>query len=270
MNMNLKQVTITGADDSIDPRILVDLSVEFPFAEWGILASLSNSGSNRYPTKIWLHTLSAIHELNESLHISLHIQGRYLREMFYHDRPQVADLDIWSRVRRVQLNFHGEPVPLEENLVKTFIRNLSSLGKGKQYIFQMDGVNDDFYLEHIWGGDYFLDEPDAYPLSAPLFDRSAGAGVLPDSWPRAELLEAIPGPDGEGVEVKAYHGYAGGLGPDNLAEQLPLIAAAADGAPYWVDMETRVRSENDSKFDLAKVRHCLEIAAPFVASEALA
>ena len=32
-------VTITGADDSIQPSQLLDLQKEFPFVEWGILLS---------------------------------------------------------------------------------------------------------------------------------------------------------------------------------------------------------------------------------------
>jgi len=66
--------------------------------------------------------------------------------------------------------------------------------------------------------------------------------------------------------ARLYHGYAGGLGPENLAEQLPLIGQAAGDCRIWVDMESRVRSDNDRQFDLAKVRKCLEIAKPFIRS----
>ena len=66
------------------------------------------------------------------------------------------------------------------------------------------------------------------------------------------------------------HGYAGGLGPDNIESELQRIAAAAGDAPFWIDMETRVRSDNDEQFDLNKVRRCLEITAPLVSTESVA
>ncbi len=61
-----------------------------------------------------------------------------------------------------------------------------------------------------------------------LFDRSAGTGAAPPDWPfpRANLLV----------------GYAGGLGPDNVAGLCESIARARiDGARWWLDMETGIR-----------------------------
>lgn len=43
-------------------------------------------------------------------------------------------------------------------------------------------------------------------------------------------------------------GYAGGLGPENINEQLYRISSVAKG-PIWIDMETRVRSQYDLDFD---------------------
>ena len=47
--MKLDRVTITGADDSVDPLQLRALSLEFPFVEWGILVSHSNTICTSYP-----------------------------------------------------------------------------------------------------------------------------------------------------------------------------------------------------------------------------
>ncbi len=74
---------------------------------------------------------------------------------------------------------------------------------------------------------------------------------MPRAWPSSGLA--------------TYVGYAGGLGPENVEEQLPLIAQAAIGADgFWIDMETRVRSNLDRLFDLEKVERCLTILEPFV------
>lgn len=134
--MNLDRVTITGADDSVSPAELVDISAEFPFVEW-------------------------------------------------------------------------------------------------------DGVND--HLTYAALG-YSL------KISA-LFDTSGGAGVLPASWPKPTS--------------KFWCGYAGGLGPLNVVEQIERIEGICE-QPYWIDMERRVRSENDSKLDLQAVRLVLQAAKPYI------
>jgi len=81
-----------------------------------------------------------------------------------------------------------------------------------------------------------------------LFDSSGGRGLAPVSWPAP-----LPG---------TTCGYAGGLGPDTLTEQLPLIHTAANGRGYWIDMEGRLRTPED-RFDLDRARRCLEIVADF-------
>jgi hypothetical protein len=94
-----------------------------------------------------------------------------------------------------------------------------------------------------------------------LFDVSHGAGVLPpgsgqadgdnnlNPWPKRTMYE--------------YMGYAGGLGPLNIAVQLQLIEAHADPlnfGPYWIDMESRVRTRTIERnvvkdvLDLKKVK----------------
>jgi len=54
-------------------------------------------------------------------------------------------------------------------------------------------------------------------------------------------------------------GYAGGLGPDNLKKELAKIHRLAGSRAYWVDMETKLRTDDDA-FDLAAARRCLEIS----------
>lgn len=57
MTNYLHTVTITGADDAVDPRHLFELSREFPYVEWAILRSIGRVGTNRYPSEAWLHEL---------------------------------------------------------------------------------------------------------------------------------------------------------------------------------------------------------------------
>ena len=69
-----------------------------------------------------------------------------------------------------------------------------------------------------------------------LYDISFGAGVKPKDWPAL----ATDGP---------FCGYSGGIGPATVVEILRRIAVP-DGALYWIDMESGVRT--DGAFDLAK------------------
>jgi hypothetical protein len=70
-----------------------------------------------------------------------------------------------------------------------------------------------------------------------LFDTSFGAGLAPASWP---ALPRTPRP---------FCGYAGGIGPSNVAEVVRKIDAMP-GQRYWIDMESGVRT--GGRMDLDK------------------
>lgn len=77
---------------------------------------------------------------------------------------------------------------------------------------------------------------------AVLFDSSGGMGVECDAWP-----SPLPG---------IQCGYAGGLGPDNLAKEVPRIRVACAGRSHWIDMEGKLRAEGDV-FDLGRAEASL-------------
>lgn len=261
--MNLDRVTITGADDSIHPTALLPLTKEFPFVEWGILASDNNTlrtgGTPRYPSPQWIADLQGLAETTGAIpRLALHINGKWVRALLMGQNE--IPMTLWHCFARVQLNFHAERNECRPDLFATLLNDI-----GKDFIFQVDGVE----------GNRWLEEAQAHEAGNcyALFDVSGGAGILPSEWPRPLYLDMQPGEHGCGEEYWAYHGYAGGLGPDNLAEQIPRIAAACAATKHtregriWIDMETHVRSDGDRLFDLSKVRRCLEICAPFVSKE---
>jgi len=147
----------------------------------------------------------------------------------------------------MQLNFHAENT---QCIAPKFFAALRTLNP-RQFIFQIDGANGNQHLESL-----YAENDDGSVDAVPLFDISGGAGILPAQWPKPQYMSTDTD--------HCYHGYAGGLGPDNLETQLPLIAEAAGNTRIWIDMETRVRSSDDRQFDLQKVRRCLEICAPFI------
>jgi hypothetical protein len=78
---------------------------------------------------------------------------------------------------------------------------------------------------------------------AVLVDDSGGNGITPNHWTRPSTPKNV--------------GFAGGLGPDNLQEELlnrlgPCIVPGA-----WIDMESRIRT--DDWFDIELANRCVEI-----------
>lgn len=233
--MKLKLVTITGADDSIAPEALLGLKEQFPFVEWGLLLSESHEGSPRYPSLAWLQSLS---RHAAQLQLAGHLCGRWMRDAcagawsFKWERPA-----LWPMFDRLQLNFHSQGHRID---AQRFVPALVSEAADKQVIFQLADVNNDWLERAVARG----------ANVAGLFDASGGTGRLPQQWP---------------VPNRGWMGYAGGLSPQNVAEQLRRIETVAGEADIWIDVETRVRSSHDRQFDLEKVEKFLAAASPWVA-----
>lgn len=246
--MILDRVTITGADESVDPAELVRISKLYSFVEWGILFSGSRVGCPRYPDAAWLRRLADCAE-GQPIKLAAHLCGRWVRDFVLDARFTWKEqhLDIYDLFPRVQLNFHGEFHRAHRGFANALLDEAPRKAghgapedrPGKEFILQCDGVNDAAAEELV-----------PWTNAVPLFDASGGAGIVPKRWPDAWA----------GV----YCGYAGGLGPENLIEELARIEKAAGQERVWIDMERRVRSDDDATFMLSKVSRVLELAAPRV------
>lgn len=75
------------------------------------------------------------------------------------------------------------------------------------------------------------------PNHSVLVDGSGGKGVVPDEWRPTETYKAV--------------GFAGGLGPNNLASELHRIGQVAS-VGWWVDMENSLREDDWFSIDRAK------------------
>lgn len=224
--MKPRYVTLTGADDTVSPNDLFAISKEFPFVEWGILTG-SQMG-HRFPSEYWINALLGL-SLGP-INLSLHICGAPLRSIA--GGKLMRKRFSFGAFQRCQLNWHGEyQGDIADNIVSVF----DAYTKWHpEVIFQLDGQNADL----AFAARHHID-------TAGLFDCSHGAGVLPQVWPN--YYDAFP------------CGYAGGLGPDNIAEELPKIQAVA-GDGYWIDMETKLYT--GFQFDLDKCRSVLEAVKP--------
>lgn len=241
----LDRVTVTGADDNTSILGMRALSEQYPFVEWGILASPARVGSERFPSHVWMQALAddMLHRPGV-LRTSLHLCGGYVRDLLGRGVNPAVHVPVWRVTSRVQLNFHAEPHTLQ---TVAFCQALLAYNY-REFIFQIDGVNNQVFAEAL-----------ATPTvkAVPLFDTSGGAGLVPERWPPATFTTSQPWSQSPPAPAaRVYHGYAGGLGPGTIAHELPRIEAAAAGARIWIDMEGRVRTAG--RFDLEKVAQVLE------------
>ncbi len=224
--MKINKVTMTGADDSISPNDLIEISKKYPFVEWGILVSRNSQGTNRFPSIDWMNKLSAY---NTGIQLSCHVCGTYVKEVLMGSHRFKSEIgNIWNDFQRIQINTHAQKHQFEYDAIV----GLKSLNK--EIIFQFDGANQTIL---------------AYALlnnvnCSTLYDMSHGNGILPKEWPKPI----------EGVKC----GYAGGLSPDNIKQQIELIESKVGNYELWIDMETQIRSNSDAQFDLNKVISVLD------------
>ena len=165
--------------------------------------------------------------------LSFHLCGQPLRDLLAQGETPLYPA-LMMLFKRIQLNFHGEPQAVNKDAFKDGLLCLD-----REIIFQIDGgMGRELYGNALtWGVNV-----------VPFFDLSHGAGVLPEKWD---------------APMAPWGGYAGGLGPDNLQEQLPAILKATTGnGDIWIDLETHARTDGD--LDINKVKTCLQIASKYV------
>lgn len=242
--MKLSTVTVTGADDSVHPRDLAEITREYPFVEFGILLSRGAMGRPRFPSADWLRL--AFGECSgKGVRFAGHICGSWvsdslLGEFPIHELNEIHNGFVTSGLfRRWQLNTHAKPHPFNCASLGTLLRLLSA--NRQSVIFQYDGVNTSLVP---------CIESTGCKNASFLFDLSHGAGILPTEWPVP--LDGIP------------CGYAGGLSPENVADQLRRLEKTVGDGAFWIDAETHLRSRHDKEFDLNKVRAFLEAVTPWV------
>jgi hypothetical protein len=230
-NKGLTTLTITGLDEKTDIDRLVDLSHEFHFVEWGIL--LGSRNGPRYPSVSIIEKLVSLRNWY-GLRMALHLCGKF-SQAWVSDPSKPNEhrnfvLDLAQQFDRVQLNLSFPDGFVIRNVREAIINN------GHPGVITQ-------YREKLTPTLVGLDN------HAVLFDASGGRGISQAEWP-SMLLD--------------HHcGYAGGLGPDNLATELPRIHTAASGCSYWVDMETKVRNPHTDVLDLDKCETVLKIVNEF-------
>ena len=212
--MKIKYVTLTGADDNTSIEEMLKLSEKYPFVEWGILFSRAKSGVERYPSDDWVRELSKSKEMRTNL--SAHLCGGYVRDVFKGVLAFLLDEDMEETFDRVQLNCYKERLKQafeNENVWRAIDRADKSVILGGNYTEAIREIADPTFLIHR----------SIYPL----FDASGGHGNLSREWPKPFMSE---------YDTSIYCGYAGGLGPENVEEEIASIekvVGTGEGRRYW-------------------------------------
>lgn len=235
---------MTGAGDDTDVQALAELSAQYPFAEWAVLYSAERAGAEgRYPSLAWIEQFAEAAD-DLQFYAALHICGKTVKQLLqaaaagqlYAPGPLNDMLNLAQKFGRVQLNVRAKLQDLE-----SYRALISCISRGEQHTRVLLQWN-----EH---NAEVCEALRAEPAFEVLVDSSGGRGVVPLEWPNRDFgFRRI--------------GFAGGLGPTNLQEQLVLIAKAAGDRAFSVDMESSLRTAADT-FDLAACQEVLSIAAAF-------
>lgn len=211
--MNLTHITITGASVGTPLSELKALSAKYPLAEWGLLYSASRAGGEpRYPKLEWLfHAADSLRA--GGCRIALHLCGSAAVSDFIQE-PGSDTARLANLFDRVQLN-------LPESLITQTVAIDAAIRRHPAPVITQQNARNTDLNQTLLASNHQI-----------LFDASGGRGTQASEWPSY-------------WSQKAGCGYAGGLSPDNVETELPLIAASAADRPFWIDCENRVRDQDD-------------------------
>jgi phosphoribosylanthranilate isomerase len=238
-------VTITGADDQVDPDILDEIGHEYSDViqvEWGVLFSKSREGQPRYPTAQWREQFYGATFNRGSLYsIAAHLCGKSV-DVFLSSYEHFEN-EVTMGFNAIQFN------------------KLTAENKEQIFDFAHErGETCDIILQYNQNTDVLLNGmfEDEVPNDIKiLHDASGGRGTSyleTGGWPDA------PEPFASRLAV----GYAGGIGPENVEQTLTELLRKYKGKDgfFWIDMESGVRTED--QFDIDKVIVVLEKAKKIV------
>ena len=212
----LVSVTITGADDAVSPSQLVTLSNRFPFVEWGVLFSEKRTGTPRYPSIGWIEAVSI-----SGVSLSAHLCGFVAKEA---GEGRIR-APLVSRFGRIQINGYGP------SMLSGICRLAVSLRA--EFVLQCKSPEGLQRTAH---------DASVLARGSVLFDPSGGEGLAPFAWPAAP----------SGCRI----GFTGGIGPGTVETTVAEIVVANPLlGPFWIDMESGVRTDN--RFDLGLVTEVL-------------
>ncbi len=242
--MKLTHIVISGADNQTPPDWIIDLSMDHPWLEWGILLSETSINRARYPGQSWIANLIETRQVrSEELNtrIAFHLCGQTMRHFISKKfieafGPWFGELSInslsnilFNEINRMQINFsmdrHDITLNQVSDSIEMFIEDTDS-DNAMEIITQHNSAN-----AEVWDHIRQATRGSAMKYHHLLNDCSGGQGISPDEpWP-------LP-------VAGMLTGYAGGISPDNVEEVLCDLEEMIPEGYTWIDMESGVRGDN--------------------------
>lgn len=240
--MNLRYITCSDPREHLAVADVIRLLKMSPLVEIGIQAS-SSTMSQLKPRKLWFDVLM-FHVVNNSrpLNIALHINYDWCDDLCSGKIPY--ELDGWLKmqrrgnggpaIRRWQLNIGDRTKKFDSGAIARLIRSHPE----QEFILPYNEmVKDRVDLLYKTGAKFSL-----------LYDASYGYGKSPERW-NAPVYNTHP------------MGYAGGLSPENVSENLDKISENLPSNYYtWIDAEGRLMKPGTRQFDIERARQYVQNA----------
>lgn len=240
--MNLKYITCSDPREDLQITDVLALLKTAPSVEIGVQAAPGTMGWLR-PRNVWFDVLMYYVKTNKyPLNVALHVNYQWCDDMCSGKIP--GEIKNWMRlrnvcdnkpsIRRLQLNIGDRTQNFDANAVAKLIR----LHPEHEFIFPYnDHVKDKIDELHKTGAKFSL-----------LYDASYGYGISPDKWD-APVYDNIP------------MGYAGGMSPENVTENLNKISAVTPrDYTTWIDAEGRLMKPGTRHFDIDRARQYIKKA----------
>ncbi len=240
--MRLVTITCSGANEHTEIEALVSMIRSFRNAELGIQVS-NLKGAFATARYWWLRALYLYLLQNRiSIPVALHINSGWVEDFCQGKvAPELENfLFLFGAnkrpfIKRVQLNFKigREKTPDLKILYRSIARF-----PYQRFIFSYNESNANF-IQELYQTDLKFDL---------LYDNSFGEGILPNTYPAPRFDDVL-------------QGYAGGLSPDNITEELNKISKVIPcNGDFFIDAEGKLKGD-DRHFSLKKCRRFLETAS---------
>ena len=234
--LNIDRVAIAGADEIVRPAQLTELSRKYPFVEWSILYTSIARPLRGFPSVEWIRELVEQSKLlqaqtGRALNLSIHLCGMATYELLRGNyEPLKPVWDLLPHFQRMQLNAN-----FYSHCLRSLPNNVRRLPCRPQIIIQLNGNPDNEKAYKVLLKAGFN--------TVMLHDRSGGRGLTNDWLP----------------PIGSYCGYAGGLKPETLKDQILTIARVTNGHRIYLDLQSGVRSKY-KEFVLGRAEEVLRIA----------
>lgn len=240
--MNLKYITCSDPREDISVSEMMRLLHFAPQIEIGVQASPGAMATGRPRHKWFQQLMSLVSNIDTPLNVALHVNYSWCNDMCSGRIP--PEIQEWlmlrhvrtnaPAVRRIQLNIGDGTNAFDANKTAKLIHDFPD----HEFIFPYNSVVSSQVAKlHDTGANFSL-----------LYDSSYGYGKSPDAW---------YGP------VYSSHpmGYAGGLSPENVAQNLDLISEQLPSDyTTWIDAEGRLMKPGTRQMDLSRARSYVDIA----------